>query len=330
MPSPTQADLHVNVPLTNVSIAYMQSADNYIADKVFPKIPVKKQSDLYWRYSKSDWRRTDVQKRAPATESAGVGWTVDTDSYFCDVYAVHKDIDDQVRANADSAFNLEKDTTEFLTNQMLLKRDVDWNAKFFKTGVWATDKVGVAANPTGSQFLQWDQAGSDPIKDMADLITTFRQVSGFSPNIMVLGAYVINALKNHPDIIDRIKYTQRGVVTTNLLASLFDVDEIYVSYATVAAGPQIPDARQQDAAATYAFISNAKAAWVGYAPSSPSLLTPSAGEPFNCTSYLNDSGVKTKRFRMEHLRSDRVEQEMTYDQKVVCPDLGVFLGSAVA
>src|SRR3954469_3722543 len=105
MPNPTQSDLHVNAPLTNVSVAYVQSADSYIADKIFPKVPVNKQSDLYHKYSKSDWRRTRVKKRAPGTESPGVGWTTDTDTYFADVYAVHKDIDDQTRANADANFN---------------------------------------------------------------------------------------------------------------------------------------------------------------------------------------------------------------------------------
>ena len=101
MPNPTQSDLHVNVPLTNVSVAYMQDKATFIADKVFPRVPVQKQSDLYWKYSKSDWRRTDAQKRAPGTETAGVGWKVDTGQYFAEVWAVHKDIDDQVRANAD-------------------------------------------------------------------------------------------------------------------------------------------------------------------------------------------------------------------------------------
>ena len=64
MPNPTQSDLHVNAPLTNVSIAYMQDPNDFIARKVFPTVPVKKQSDLYWKFSKSDVRRTDVQRRA--------------------------------------------------------------------------------------------------------------------------------------------------------------------------------------------------------------------------------------------------------------------------
>ena len=74
MPNPTQSDLHVNAPLTNVIVAYMQDKAQFIADKVFPRVPVQKQSDMYWKYSKSDWRRTDAQKRAPGTESPGVGW----------------------------------------------------------------------------------------------------------------------------------------------------------------------------------------------------------------------------------------------------------------
>lgn len=325
MPSPTQSDLHVNVPLTTVSIAYLQSASTYIADKVFPKVPVDKQSDLYWKYSKSDWRRSDVKRRAPSTESPGVGWTQDMGQYFCHVYAVHKDIDDQLRANADSPFNMDRDATEFITNQLLLQRDIDWNAAYFKAGVWATDMAG------GTDFDKWSAAGSDPIGDVADLVVQFRKLTGFKPNICVLGADVMKVLKQHPDIIDRIKYTQKGIVGEDLIATLFDVDELYTSYATLASGPNIPDASDQDAAATYDFITNSKGVLFAYAPSGPSLLTPSAGYTFTWKGYLggNAQGIKVKRFRMEHINSDRVEAEMTYDQKVVSNDLGVFLSDAV-
>jgi hypothetical protein len=326
MPNPTQSDLHVNVPLTNVSIAWMQSASTYIADKVFPKVPVQKQSDLYWKYSKADWRRSDVKRRGPSTESAGTGWNMDTDTYFTHVYAVHKDIDDQLRANADSNFNLDRDATEFITNQLLLQRDVDWATSYFKPGVWTTDLAGT------TDFVKWSDGGSDPIGDVADLIVQFRKLTGFKPNICVLGAEVMKALKQHPDIIDRIKYTQRGIVTEDLIATLFDVDELYTSYATIADGEQFADARVQDAAATYDFITNAKGVLFAYAPKGPSLMTPSAGYMFTWKGYIggNASGVKISRFRMDHIKSDRIEAEATYDMKVVAADLGVFLENAVA
>lgn len=332
MPNPTQADLHVNVPLTNVSVAWMQDKSTFIADKVFPRVPVNKQSDLFWKYSKSDWRRTDVQKRAPGTETAGAGWKNDTGQYFAEVYGIHKDIDDQVRSNADSFWNLDKDATLFVTNQLLLKRDLDWNDKYFKTGVWATDYTGVAAAPTGNQFLQWNDAASDPIVQFSNLQTQFILQSGRKANTLVLGADAITQLKNHPDIIDRIKYTQKGVVTTDLLASLFDVEKILVSYATYTNVAEQGDASAQDAAATYQFMSNSKSALLCYTPSAPSMMTPAAGYIFTWNGYLagNSFGIRMKNFRMEQIASDRIEGEMTYDMKVVANEMGVFLANAVA
>ena len=329
MPNPTQADLHVNVPLTNVSIAYMQSANSYIADKVFPRVPVQKQSDMYWKYSKSDWRRTNVKRRAPGTETPGVGWKMDSDTYFCHVYGVHKDIADQERANADSNFNLDRDSTEFLANQQLLKRDIDWANAFLRPGLWATEKQGTDSSVGAGQFLRWDEASSDPIGDIARYFIDFRKASGFAPNICVLGAHVMTALKQHPDIIDRIKYTQRGIVTEDLIATLFDIDELYVSYATVAAGPETTDARTQDLAASYDFIAGSDTVLFAYAPPSPSLMTPSAGYTFTWKGYLNNEGTRVKRFRMEHIASDRIESEQTYDMKIVCPDMGLFLTDVV-
>lgn len=331
MPNPTQSDLHVNVPLTNVSVAYIPNAGDYVCTKVFPIVPVQKQSDIFWKWSKSDWRRTDVVKRAPGTESAGVGWNYDTDTYFAHVYAVHRDLDDQVRANADSNFTLDSDSTKFVTNQLLLKRELDWANTYFKAGVWATEKTGVSGTPSTNEFKQWSDGASDPIGDVQKWIIDFKLLTGELPNVMVMGAHVMQALKQHPDLIDRIKYTQRGVVTEDLISSLFGV-KVLVSYASYTDVPRINGAREQDAAATYSFINDTKSCLLAYTPSSPSLLTPAAGYTFTWNGYLagNAQGIRIKQFRMEHIASDRIEGEMTYDQKVVCPDLGVFLKTVVA
>ena len=332
MPNPSQSDLHVNAPLTNVSVAYIQNSSEYIATKVFPKVPVKKQSDLFWKYSKSDWRRNDVAKRAPSTESPGVGYKMDTDSYFAHVYAVHKDVDDQIRANADSNFRVDADATKFITNQLLLKRDIDWSSTFFTTSVWDTEKTGVSASPTGDQFLQWNDDASDPLNDVSSWVVDFKELTGFKPNVMVVGAHVLQELKNHPDIIDRIKYTQKGIVTEDLLAGLFGVDKMVTAYATAATGAEINDGADQDAAASYGFIHNSKSFLLAYSPKSPSLMTPAAGYTFTWDGYAagNSEGIRIKNYRQERIASDRVEGEMTYDMKVVASDMGIFGASVVA
>ncbi len=46
--SPTPQGVHRDAILTNISIAYIQSHANFISDKVFPIVPVQKQSDRYY------------------------------------------------------------------------------------------------------------------------------------------------------------------------------------------------------------------------------------------------------------------------------------------
>ena len=120
MAQPTANDVHIDAILTNISVAYIQDQNAFVASKVFPTIPVEKQSDKYFVYTKGDWFRDEAQLRAPATESAGSGYNLTTATYNTQVYAFHKDVDDQVRANADNPLNPDRDATSFITQRMWL------------------------------------------------------------------------------------------------------------------------------------------------------------------------------------------------------------------
>lgn len=325
MPNPTPSDIHVNQPLTNISIAYIQQATAFIADKVFPNVPVQKQSDRYYRYLREDWFRVEAQERAPATESAGGGWRIDnTPTYFCRVYAVHKDIDDQIRANADAPINLDRDATEWVTQQMLLKRETLWANQYFTTGVWGADRQGVATGPTGNQFIKWsDYTNSDPITDIDASITNMASATGYKPNTLVVAPDVLTQLKHHPKVLDRVKYTQKAVITEDILAGLFGVEKFLVPWGVV-------NTAAEGAAESTAFIFSGKVLLV-YAAPAPSLLKPSGGYTFSWTGYLGAGaqGNRIKRFRMEQLASDRIEAEMAFDMKLVASDLGVLFYDAI-
>ena len=102
MPNPTRSDVHVNQPLTQVSIAYLQNETKFIAAQCFPSLSVPKQSDLYFQYSQADFMRAEAAIRAPGTESKGAGYDLTTASYSAAVFALHKDVADQIRQNADA------------------------------------------------------------------------------------------------------------------------------------------------------------------------------------------------------------------------------------
>ena len=76
MPLLTPSSVHIDQPLTNLTLAYAQSQENFIADKVFPTVGVDKQSDKYYQYDRANMNRTgDVKKLAPRTEVEPVSYT---------------------------------------------------------------------------------------------------------------------------------------------------------------------------------------------------------------------------------------------------------------
>jgi hypothetical protein len=106
MPMLTPSSVHVDAPLTNLTIAYLQDQNNFIADKVFPNVAVAKKTDKYYIYDRENFNRVDVQARAPRTKAPRVGLTVSTDTYSTDVYSLSTDFDFETLANEDAALNI--------------------------------------------------------------------------------------------------------------------------------------------------------------------------------------------------------------------------------
>lgn len=323
---------HIDRALTNISVAYQQGADAFVADKVFPIIPVQKRSDVYFQYSKEDMFRDEVQERGRGAESAGGNFNVEEkDPYFCKKYAYHYDITQEEKTNYDAPLNVDRDAVEWLTAKMLLNREVNFANKFFTTGVWSKDLTGVSGTPAANQFKKWSDATSDPVSQINHIMLEMSGSTGVKPNFMVMSPDVFYALKNHEDIIDRIKYTQKGIVTLDLIASLFEVDKIYIPWGVVNAGKQTPDYSEDNDATS--FIYSGKVL-IGHRALRPSLKTPTAGYIFAWTGLegaSNAYGSRINRIRMDMLGlgTERIEIEAAYDQKVICSDMGTFLTSVV-
>lgn len=330
MPNPVQGDVHVNRPLTDISIAFVQRANNFIASKVFPNIPVAKKSDQFFTFDRGSFNRDEMAERAPSTESAGGGYTVSTDSYTAKLYAFHKDVDDAIRDNADSPLNLDREATDYVTTKALIKREKLWTTSFFATGLWTTDITGVAAAPGAGQVLQWNDASSNPIEDVATGKKTILQSTGYEPNVLVIGYEVWTKLKDHADIIDRIKYSggvspsSPAMVSEAAVAALMGVDRLLVM-------KSIENTAKEGQTASHSFIGGKKAL-LCYAAPSPGIMTPTAGYTFSWTGHIGagPEGNRIRRFRMENLKSDRIEIEMAFQQKLVAADLGYFFTSIVA
>jgi len=316
--------------LTQIAVAYVQGADKFIADKVFPPVPVQHQADKYFIFSKDDYYRDEAQVRADATESAGGGFNLSTGAYSASVWAFHKDVGDQVRRNADPAVDIDIATTEFVMQRMLIRRDRFFMSTYMVTGQWSQDVVGTAGGTPGSATPAFwnDDAGSDPFTDISTWQTFILQNTGYEANILVLGYPVYQALRKHPLIIDRLKYTEAtlsGTITPQLLAQAFDVDEVLVSKA-------VYNTAAEGATGSYSFVMG-KNALLCYRAPSPGLMVPSAGYIFPWEGYTgtNTMGIAIKQIPMPWLGSNtiRTEGEMSFDMQITGKDLGVFFSSIV-
>lgn len=217
MPESTQ--VHIDAALTNLSVAYRNN--DYIANALAPMVPVRKQSDRYYVYdSAREQQRATGDLRAPGGLANEVDFALSNDRYFCDDHALASAIPDEERENADPAIQPDIDRTEFLTDRILLNQEIALESRL------RTDaSIAQTAVPTGEE---WNDPTSDPVEHiMAACAAVFTQCQK-TANVLVLPYSAYEALRVHPAVIDRIRFSSVGVVTTQLLAQIFDVEQVLV------------------------------------------------------------------------------------------------------
>ena len=326
MPMLTPSSVHIDQPLTNLTLAYVQEQSNFIADKVFPVIGVEKQSDKYYIYDRDNMNRTgDVKALAPRTEVNRIGLSLSTDSYYADVYGLGMDFDQQTLANEDAALDIRSAGATTLVNRLLIHREEQFAEKFFAAGVWSSQSTPSA--------LWSDYTNGTPIQDITNARRTMQLKSGgFKPNTMVVGKEVRDILINHPDILARLNggatVTNTALITNAKLAEIFEVENFYVMEA-------VKNTSVEGLAESNAFIGG-KHALLVHGPKGAGKMTPMAGGTFawNNLQGVNNLGITVESFSDDALKrmqvAEHIQVKMAYDMKVTGPDLGYFFNGAVA
>jgi hypothetical protein len=332
MPQPTLGDVHVNRPLTNMSVGFLQDPSDYVASgpsPVFPGIPVPSKSDVYFKYARDDFFRNQMALRAPGDPAAGGGYKLATGTYTAQVWALLKKVDDQIRANSDSPLSPDRDAVAYLTQQAQINKEVNWCSAYFGTGIWGYEKAGQAASDA-THVKFWDTGGSDPVADVLAARKAVKKATGYYPNKLILGEEVSTALQTNASIIDRIKYGQTGPgpaeVNDAALASLFKIKEVRTTAAIQTTSVEDLNNDSDTLPATFDFIGG-KHALLVYAAPTPGIMTPSAGYTFNWTGFTGASaaGTRIKKYRWEVNSADHVEIDSAYAFALVSKYLGAML-----
>jgi hypothetical protein len=318
---------HYDAPLTAFSLAYMQSADGFVATKVFPVVPVALASGVYPSWPRGNFFRDDVAVRPMGGRTRVQGVNVTWASYAIEEEGLSATIDDRERANQTDPINTERAKTKMLMSQHLIHADRKWAAAYFKTSVWSADVAGHATTNDATNSVFWNLTTSDPVKEVRKRKRQIAGLTGMTPNTLVIGSDVELALLDNAAIVARIS---GGATTANpALIAAGDLERAFGLRVLVARG--IYNTANEGATESMSYIVGSKAALLVYAPPAPALEEPSAGYTFAWSGLLGGqaAGVTVRRWREEPSRSDWIEASTAHTQKLVAADLGIYFTAIV-
>lgn len=195
---------------------------------LFPIVPVMVSAGKVIQFGRDSFRLYNTA-RAPGSAAKRITFGYEGKPYSLTDHALDAAIPREHLRDANQVPGIDLSTqaveTVMRSNSLSLEKeqaDIARNAANYP----AANKVTLSGTD------QWtDTANSDPIGDVDTGREAVRASVGIYPNTMLIGAGAFNAAKNHPNILERFKYTQRGILTPELLAPVFDVERVVVGKA---------------------------------------------------------------------------------------------------
>ena len=320
---PDLANIHIDVALTNVSIGYTNAS--YIADMVFPRIPVALRSDKYFLYNKNTFLSTSGQDgqgkpqsfARPGGRSTEIQFDVSTNPYYCELMSKSYSLRDAEVRLADTPLVPAVDATEALT--MTLMNDNEWAvaAKAMKRANYAASNRTQLVTTTTS----WAASTGKPISnDIPNAQKAIVQGMVRAATHITMNYNVSVTLAENADYLDKVKYVSRegltsagvapvikGLQTVESMAQKITSTEGITPYTN---GYIWTDDQGQDAALVYY-----------KPPSAAGLKTIALGLTFEAPDdTLGTVGYVVKRWREEWADKEMIEVRTTRDWRIVSND----------
>lgn len=292
-------NVHIDQILTQISVGWPNNG--LVGSNLFPAVTVKKQSDKYYIFGREGWLPEDDNRAPGSVANEVVGLAVSTDTYYAREHSLQIAVTDEERENVDSPLAPDRDATEMVTSKIMLGREVA-----IKTLVTTTSNYASGLSTTLSGAAQWNSANyatSDPISDLRTGKTAVHARIFMEPNTLVIPYQVMTALEDHPDFLERIKYSERAIFSPELLAAVLGFERVIVpgvglNSANPGATPSLG----------YLWGKDVVMAWV---PPRAGLKIPAFGYEFVWgTQYVD-------RWREEPRKSDLIRASRRYDLKLV-------------
>jgi hypothetical protein len=316
MPGPsTGRELHIDVAMSNLVVG--RRPVGYIGDQLLPIVNVDKQSNLYYKFPHKEWNRYEagLTRRAPKTEAKKVGFTVSSDAYYAENYALGADWPVEDEVNADAVLNWAQNNALFVTDRLMM----DYEMRIMDMAVTSANVATIFLASSG-----WNSAARTVLTDMLDWRDSFKDLTGLMPNTMIIPRRVMSKLKVNDQLRDMLYGDRGGVVTAQQIGGLLDIPNVLLPTiqvnTAVEADPQT---------GTYADVWAGNGnLWMGYIDTLNGQFADTWAQAFRWTSPLFNTPMAVQRYPFDP-KKKVYELEVSYyqDEKIVSSDLMIRVGS---
>ena len=202
---------------------------NRVGHFLFPAVPVKSRGGKVLEFGKEDFQTLNA-RRAPGSDTHMVEFGYEGKPFQLVQDALNSPIPREIIDEAAGIpdIDLGKRATKKVMNVLTLGLEVEQAELATNSDNYDDDNIlDLAENQ------KWNNPESDPLDMVESAKDRVMQISGVEPNRLVLSKKGFRALKFHPKIVERFKYTTSESITEKMLANLFDLEMIAVSKASV-------------------------------------------------------------------------------------------------
>lgn len=260
MPQATN-QYYVDSALTQISLAYRNDPAMFISEQVAPLLMVPKVTGYIWKYNPDNLKKPTDTTRTGFSETRVTDYSRTKLSYG--PLAEH-DLKVMLSKDelemTDTPLDAQRDAVLHLNEQMSIEKEANLATTLSSTST-------LTQNTTLSGTSQWsDYANSTPFTDIVTGVQQMRKYGLRSPNTVFFSSDVWAQLQNHPDLLDRVKYSSLGVLTTDLLQTLLAPQGI----TRVIVASAVYDTAAEGVTASNSFIWG-KHFWLAYITDTPAL-----------------------------------------------------------
>lgn len=323
--------------LTDLAIDDTEADQEFLAPTVFPTVNVNLASGEFDVWDRGGLLRPEFRDHAYGDRPVQAHTRKEKGNYRTTHRSLERAIDPEDRASSRNPMQPEEDATLYLNQQARTDIDLRFIEGFMRADAgWAFNYTGVATTPNTAldspEFLRFDQAGVNVAQFIRSRARRMKLMTGRKPNRLILGSDVAAALAFNEDIVDRVKYVQKGVADLDLMAGFFDIERVMDATGVYNAAMEGKDDE-------FKFIVDPRSMLLTYAAPRPSRNTPSGGYTFVWDNLYSKFKGEQERIGsgMALIRRgyddrsgvDWVQAHTAVGMNIVAPDLGMFFSDVV-